>query len=262
MGFGISHRGRIAAILFAAAFGAVTVARAGQEGGPAPVALPHVARLLGQGAPLVIIAFGSSSTEGVGATSRATTYPSRLQTELRAALPARSSVNVLNRGVGGEDADDMMRRLPKIIAELPGLVIWQTGSNDPLKGVPLERFIRETRRGIEAMRRAGIDVMLMEPQDCRVLQAVSGSLLYRDAIRSLGAEFGVPVIRRFDLMREWRIGRTLTEAHLMSPDALHMTDGGYALLARAVSDQILVASGRVPAVPGALVAAKDAAQRL
>jgi len=261
--FSVPYSGRIAAILLAAGaivLGAMTAASAASpEQALVSVALPHVASILAQGAPLRIVAFGSSSTEGAGASSPAATYPARLQAELRAVLPG-SSVTVINRGVGGEEADDMMRRLPKIIAEHPNLVIWQTGSNDPLKGLPLERFIGETRRGIDAMRAAAIDVMLMTPQDCPVLQAVPGSVRYRDALRTLGAELGVPVIRRFDLMREWLAVGKLTRAQLMSRDELHMTDGGYALLARAVSDQILAAGGHSAPAPTALVAAKSTAR--
>src|SRR5579871_5623313 len=81
---------------------------------------------------LTIIALGSSSTEGVGASSPAHTYPALLQKQLRAALP-KVAVKVVNRGIGGQDVDDMMRRLPAIIGERPDLIIWQTGSNDPLR---------------------------------------------------------------------------------------------------------------------------------
>jgi hypothetical protein len=45
--------------------------------------LPHVARQIAIGAPLKIVAFGSSSTEGIGASSPANSYPSRLQVDLR-----------------------------------------------------------------------------------------------------------------------------------------------------------------------------------
>src|SRR5579862_8802639 len=138
--------------------------------------LPHVAARIARDAPLRIVALGSSSTEGVGASSPAATYPERLETWLRATL--HDDVEVVNAGIGGEDADDMARRIPAVIAERPDLVIWQTGSNDPLRGVPLERFVELTRAGIVALRQAGIDVMLMGPQDCPVLRAQTGSLAY------------------------------------------------------------------------------------
>jgi lysophospholipase L1-like esterase len=205
-------------------------------------ALSHVAGRIGHDAPLRIVAFGSSSTEGVGASSPASTYPSRLQMWLRGALHGR--VDVLNAGIGGEDSDDMARRLPGVIARKPDLVIWQTGSNDPLRNVPLPRFVEQTRTGILAMRQAGIDVMLMEPQDCAVLRAHPGSLAYRDAVRQVADDMGVPLVRRYDLMHAWIAARLLTPAELMSGDGLHMGDGGYALLAADVGRDILVLSGR------------------
>ena len=61
----------------------------------------------------------------------------------------------------------MARRLPAVIAEHPDLIIWQTGSNDPLRDVPLDRFVQETIAGVQAIRAAHIDVMLMGPQLCQ-----------------------------------------------------------------------------------------------
>jgi acyl-CoA thioesterase-1 len=206
--------------------------------------LPHVAARLAAHAPLRIIVLGSSSTEGAGATSAAASYPSRLLVELRAALPADETVTVLNRGIGGQDADDMARRVPGIIAEHPDLVIWQTGTNDALRAMPLAHFVDLTRAGVLAMRHAGIDVMLMGPQLCQKLESMNGSLRYRDALRSMGAEMDAPMIDRFDLMHAWLASGLLTSTEMLSSDGLHMTDGGYALLAREVSREILAGAGR------------------
>ena len=204
---------------------------------PGPV-LPSVAAKLRAGKPLRIVAFGSSSTEGIGASSPSATYPSRLQVELGTALP-RLQVAVANRGRGGEDAEDMALRLPLIIAQHPDLVIWQTGTNDALNDVPPEHFDALTRAGIATMRAAGIDVMLIEPQLCPAMQAKPDSWRYRDAVRKIGVELGVPVIRRYDLMQSWLSKGQLTRAQLLSGDGLHMTDGGYALLAKEVARAIL-----------------------
>ena len=200
--------------------------------------LPHVAQALADGQPLRITAFGSSSTEGVGAATPAASYPSRLQAELVARLGA-GGATVANRGIGGEDVDDMMRRLPAIIAEHPDLVIWQTGTNDPLRGVDPAHFSQLTRDGIEAMRAAGIDVMLMGPQLCRRLAQTADAQRFRDAVRAIGADMHVPVIHRYAMMRDWLARHMLTETQLLSPDGLHMADGGYALLAKAVAHAIL-----------------------
>jgi lysophospholipase L1-like esterase len=201
--------------------------------------LKHVALRLAAHLPVRIIAFGSSSTEGVGASSPAASYPSRLLADLTAAVPQRQQIIVLNRGIGGEDADDMAKRLPKIIAEHPDLIIWQTGSNDPLRDLPLDRFVQETIAGVQAIRAAHIDVMLLEPQLCRQLDGKAASVRYRDALRAIGEGMDVHVIRRYDMMRAWLANHTLTPTQMLSPDGLHMADGGYAKLAEAIAADIL-----------------------
>src|SRR3954469_8954687 len=54
-----------------------------------------------KGLPLKIVPTGPSPTSATGATGPATTYPSRLEAELKAKLPGLS-VTVLNKGIGGE----------------------------------------------------------------------------------------------------------------------------------------------------------------
>jgi acyl-CoA thioesterase-1 len=234
--------GRLACVL--AGIGFMTHVAAAQSG----PALPHVERRLEQGQILHIVAFGSSSTEGIGASSKAANYPNQLQDDLAGILPQNKAVVVINRGIGGEDVDDMMRRLPEIVAEKPDLVIWQTGSNDPLRNVPLDRFIALTRVGISRMQAAGIDVMLMGPQLCRRLNANATTNQFRDALRAIGEQMGVPVIRRYSLMRDWLVRKELTDAQLLSPDGLHMADGGYARLAKVIAREILRDSRRHSAV--------------
>jgi len=201
--------------------------------------LSHLADRLAADLPVRIIAFGSSSTEGVGASSPAAAYPNRLQAALTAVWSPRHQVVVLNRGVGGEDADDMARRLPMVIAEHPDLIIWQTGSNDPLRDLPLDRFVQQTIAGVKEIQAAHIDLMLMEPQLCRALDGKPVSVSYRDALRGIGAGMDVPVVRRYDLMRGWLDGGVLTATQMLAPDGLHMADGGYAKLADAVAADIL-----------------------
>src|SRR5947208_5053698 len=60
---------------------------------------------LTRGQALTIVAIGSSSTEGAGASSDAASYPSRLEALLSARFPA-IPIRVLNRGIGGEEEAD------------------------------------------------------------------------------------------------------------------------------------------------------------
>lgn len=209
----------------------------------ASVRLPHVASVLAHHRSLRIVAFGSSSTEGVGATTPQAAYPSQLAVDLQKRLPSDESIQVVNRGVGGDDADDMTARLARdVMAAHPDLVIWQTGSNDPLRHMPLARFIAETKQGIEAMRRAGIDVVLMGPQYCEVLKGTAEPE-FRSAIEAIGASLHIPVIDRYDLMRQWLADGVLTRTQMLAPDGLHMADQGYARLADSVAADILTEAG-------------------
>lgn len=231
-------RFRRALTAVAIAIGAFLVASHTPVDGPAaaPVPLPH---------KLTIVAFGSSSTQGVGASRQDLAYPAQLETLLVKAMPPHAEVKVLNRGIGGEDADDMAKRLDSdVIARCPDLVIWQTGSNDPMRHVPLDRFERETREGIAAMRAAGIEVMLMEPQWSPHLARFADAALYRDAVRRIGAEMNVVVVRRFDLMQDWMRRGLTTRCEMLAPDGLHMADRGYALLARWVASEVLRTQAR------------------
>ena len=222
---------------------------------PRRIDLPHVRRQLALGEPLRIVAFGSSSTEGIGASTLAAAYPARLEVALKRALPhLTDGVSVLNRGIGGEAVDDMVRRLDRdVLAARPHLVIWQTGSNDPLRGVSLEHFRKETVAAIQRMQGAGIDVVLMEPQWCPKLDATPGSDRFRDTVREIGAELEVSVIRRSDMMRAWIAGAKLTRKELFADDGLHMADRGYDLLAQAAADDIVRLAGALEVAEAASV---------
>ena len=89
----------------------------------------------------VIVALGSSSTQGAMASDLAHSYPAVLQQALSAGLP-EAHVAVINRGIGGQDAAEELARLDAdVLAMRPQLVIWQVGANGALRnadpgGVP------------------------------------------------------------------------------------------------------------------------------
>ena len=147
-----------------------------------------------------------------------------------------------NRGIGGEDSEDLTKRIEQVIADAPDVVIFQTGTNDPLRGVSVDRFSELTRQDVARLQTAGIDVMLMEPQLCHVTRTLPTAVLYRDAVRQIGAEMGAPVIRRWDLMQAWLDHDLLDAAQMLAPDGLHMADAGYAMLAREVARELVAAS--------------------
>ena len=186
-----------------------------------------------------IVAFGSSSTSGTGATSRQNTYPARLQKLLRETPGGKLAVEVVNRGVEGEDIEEMMRRLDAdILSRKPNLIIWQAGSNDALRHVPLEGFKQDLRAGIAAIRAAGVELMIMEPQWCPDIDQAEPTERYLEAIRLIAHEQKVAVVPRFELMQQWIASGLVTKKDIIGPDGLHMTDRGYELLAKAVFDMV------------------------
>ena len=83
---------------------------------------------------LEILAIGSSSTEGIGASSPANAYPARLKDELT--HDDGIAADVRNAGVGGELAVKTLQRLKAALKTgWAELVIWQVGTNDALVGV-------------------------------------------------------------------------------------------------------------------------------
>lgn len=195
--------------------------------------------------PFLIVAFGSSSTEGAGATAPQFTYPAQTEHLFVQSFGAHPGVVVLNRGVGGEDIDDMMKRLDTdVLARKPDVVVWQAGSNDILRNVPVDRFKAKLTAGIAAIRRNGAEVILIEPQRCAAFAAKATTVRFVDAMRAIAEQQHVPLVRRYGLMRDWIEKGLVRPGQLVGRDGLHMTDLGYGLLAKAVFEQVSKTSTR------------------
>lgn len=182
-----------------------------------------------------IVAFGSSSTAGAGASLPWRAYPARLEALLREGLPG-TAVTVMNRGVGGEDAANMIGRLERdVIAERPDLVIWQTGANAALRSMNPERFRAYLLEGLTRLRREGIDVVLMDNQRAPRIDARPGNRTY-DAIlaEAAAAVPGVGLFSRGALM-DALAALGLPNAALLASDGLHHNDRGYVCVAEALA---------------------------
>ncbi len=186
---------------------------------------------------LKIVALGSSSTEGVGASRPEFSYPSRLQAELSRRFPM-STIRVLNKGVGGELASDMLARLQRdAIDPRPDLVIWQTGTNDALRGVPAETFLAVLRAGVARLRAAGIDVMVVTPQYTPSV-AAAGTAPYPELFAHLAHDLGIAVFHRLKVMHAWVASGRFSFDTMLAGDRFHMNDRSYACLAQVLADAI------------------------
>ena len=214
----------------------------------------HIRERIAKGLPLKIVAIGSSSTFGSGASSPAASYPSRLEAELKAKLPGLP-ITVLNKGVGGEEAPQMVARFDAdVIEESPDLVLWQVGSNSVLRDHPAPGEI--LRQGVEKLKESGAEVILINPQYAPKIIAKPGLGQSVDVITATAHDAEVGLFDRFSVMRYWVDTEHMAFEQFLSPDLLHMNDWSYAcvakLLASAIVDGAKPPAATAIAAPGAI----------
>jgi acyl-CoA thioesterase I len=206
--------------------------------------LPHTARRLASGAPLVIVAVGSSSTYGAGASSPAANYPSRLAVELKQLFPSRD-ITVLNRGVNGEETQQMLARFETgVIAAHPDLVLWQVGTNSVMRDHSLAAHGILLREGIAQLKQAGSDVVLMDMQYVPKVLAKSETPGMEDQLAITAKQENIDLFERFAIMRNWYEVQHIPFETFAAPDQLHMNDWGYGCVAKLLADAIAEAATR------------------
>lgn len=149
-----------------------------------------------------LVAIGSSSTAG-----DVVPYPARLEILLREHFHDRI-IEVLNRGVSGEEATSELLRLQRdVIAERPALVIWQVGTNAVFRNDEFDfgDVINALVKGVRALK-GSIDVVIMDSQFVPAVVDGEKLKLSEELVGKIAhaAEADrVNVFRRFDLMRHW-----------------------------------------------------------
>jgi lysophospholipase L1-like esterase len=208
--------------------------------------LPHVAAKLAAGKPVVIIAFGSSSTQGYGSSSPEFTYPSRLAAQLRRQYPS-ADISVLNRGKGGEDAPEMMRRLQTEVIDVhPDMVIWQVGTNAVLRNLDPSETAKQVEDGVARIQADGADVVLVDPQySPRVTERPESARGMVKLLGRIAALRHVGIFPRFEVMRDWHERQAIPIDDFVTADGLHMNDWGYACFAQLLGDDIIRSVGAI-----------------
>ena len=207
-----------------------------------------------------LVAFGDSLTEGKIASvaglrqlAFASAYPGKLQTKLAARYTAQT-ITVANEGLGGERAEDGVKRLPGVLrAQRPDLVLLMEGVNDlnALGASGISRAANAMEDMVRMCKAQGLAVMLagIPPQRPGGSKAGSVALVapYNERLRQValakGAEF-VDIAAAF--------GGDLS---LLSSDGLHPNEAGYERIAQTFYDRI-VATYERPASPAAAAAAR------
>jgi acyl-CoA thioesterase-1 len=196
--------------------------------------LARFAHKLASEEPITIVAVGSSSTAGAGASSAAASYPNQLAVELKQHFP-NHSIAVINRGVGGEEVGDMLKRFDTgVLAEHPDLVLWKLSDTS-------------IHDGLNKIRAVGADVVLIDPQFAPKVIVKAGVASMVELIATTAKREDVDLFPRFNVMKHWSEVDHMTFETFVSPDGLHMNDWGYACMAKGLGMAIAEAAQR-PAV--------------
>lgn len=185
-----------------------------------------------------IVCLGSSSTEGVGASSPGRTYPARLDALLRQRAQGRR-IEIVNKGVGGETVADNLSRIERDVLRLrPDLVIWQVGTNDALVGLDPVAVRAQILDGVRRLKEGGAAVLLMDPQPLPHSEKARAVADMAAAVAAAAREAGAPLFSRHARMAEWVRSGRVAAASLYGGDGLHMTDAAYAHLAEDLAEML------------------------
>jgi acyl-CoA thioesterase I len=190
-----------------------------------------------------VLAIGSSSTVGVGASSPSASYVARLETTLEGAVRGMD-FDVIGRGLSGEVAQGAADRMKKEVEETqPDLVVWQVGTNDALRHVGVDRFKTCLKTTLGWLKEKKIDVVLIDPQygDALTKDEHYGKVV--EAVAEVARDSRVLLLDRFESMRE--LQRERGDRFYLTSDNLHLNDVGHRCLseqlARAIVGGILQA---------------------
>lgn len=204
-----------------------------------PSPLSNVTAKIEKDRKLKILAIGSSSTVGVGASDRTKTYPSQLEGILEKVWKD-VDVTIVNRGVSGEVAAVTAERLLSEAALVrPDLVLWQVGTNDAVSHVRVEDFEETLTSTVHLLKQHNIDVVLVGLQYTPKFARDENYIEIRKAVNRVAEAEHILYVRRYQAMEF--IARTKANIQMMADDNFHLNDLGYQCMAEHIA-QALVAN--------------------
>ena len=150
-----------------------------------------------------IAALGGASTTGAAAGGLEFAWTARLASALGERFPS-ARTKVINLAVGGQTAKRAVERLDHDVLPLkPTLVIWETGTMEAVRGTDVDEFRQTVQTGIDKLRAAGAEVVLMNMQFSRATETVIHFGPYVAVMREFADANDVPLFRRRGIMRHW-----------------------------------------------------------
>lgn len=193
-------------------------------------------RITPNGAKVLVVAIGSSSTQGAYASSPAASYPSVMQ-QLLSARGGAATFQVLNKGVGGDTLPGTQNRLQAdVINQSPQLVIVQAGSNDSVNdpsGTGLADFTARLRSVVTQLK-PKMAVVLMNSQ--HYPNEPGSYLAYQAVLQQVADEQGVALFDRYGLMKSWIDSGKYSYADILASDYFHPNDFTYRCMGQVAAD--------------------------
>ena len=184
-------------------------------------------------APLLYVALGDSTVEGIGASSPSAGYVARLHARLRTVYPRASVVNL---GLGGATSADVVAdQLERAVLLRPQLVTVSIGPNDITGHVP----VKDYERNVQTMFRrltdetAAVVVANLLPDLAitprfrgREAASAVGELTVRfnETLARVARQYGVEVVDLYQASR----AELPVRPELIAADGYHPSDLGYA----------------------------------
>ncbi len=197
-----------------------------------------------------VLAIGSSSTVGAGASRATNTYVAKLEGDLESAFKG-VDFDVFGSGIGGEIAEGQSARMKQTVEDVrPDLVLWQVGTNDALRHVDIDAFKSCLRRTLTWLSENKFDVMLVDPQ---YSDHLTKDAFYEQVVAAIGdvaREQRVLLVDRFEAMKQ--LSRERGDAFYLASDQLHLNDAGHRCMAEQLARAIVagVLQADLDAVPG------------
>jgi lysophospholipase L1-like esterase len=212
--------------------------------------LTKTAKALATGREVVIVVLGGSSTLGLAAGATALAWPARLGSVLTDRFSS-ARIKVINRAVPRQMAKQVVERLDRDILSLkPTLVIWETGTMEAVRGVDVDAFRETVRAGIDELRAAGVEVVLMNMQFSRETDSMIYFEPYLVAMAQVADATDVPLFRRHGIMRYWAEGGVLDFRVRDDKKRRELAVRLYDCIGRAMADFVTRGSGDSAAKPG------------
>ena len=184
-----------------------------------------------------VLAIGSSSTVGVGASGPTATYIAKLETNLEAAFKG-ADFDVIGRGMSGEVAEGQSARMRREIDETkPDLVLWQVGTNDAIRHVDLDSFRVCLKRTLAWLIENKFDVVLVDPQYGEKLASDDYYARTVTVIADVAREMRVLLVDRFAAMKE--LASVRGDRFYLTSDDLHLNDTGHRCMAEQLARAIV-----------------------